>query len=429
MASHSGNGNGDTFSLLLLVEKDKMVTANFANRILWRHHLSFPLLCESPFHFFCRCYCRCRYCSNGCKGSKGRICHTLSKSERRRCSTELCKTEQTDFVFEIVRTGTSNGSEGLKRPQEKGIKTNVELDDEWKVEHSIAGGHPNKKSKPEIQMASEGLQDNVMKDSDNDGSDVDEYGRSVKQQNRRRANSDHQSPNNWPPVFNRRSATYDFDERSGMFYHAPTQFYFDPRTKLYYGIEESAYFRYCEEKDPPFELVEGSNDHVNNQEELVVSGNVTTSQTTDTNNNMIRINLKTPAQKRAERPGQGMNKPNATRNKKRTTSVRGKEELYLPLSGRPTAPNTTAPTSSLHSQNLLRWSSRSTRTILKTRDGKSVCMLCRRKFRSDEALVRHEELSKRHKMAISETGVQDKQDPTSNYRDRAKERRILHGLP
>ncbi|KAI1779415.1 hypothetical protein F4818DRAFT_404470 [Hypoxylon cercidicola] len=66
------------------------------------------------------------------------------------------------------------------------------------------------------------------------------------------------------------------------------------------------------------------------------------------------------------------------------------------------------------------------------------CLLCRRKFKNESSLRRHEQMSDMHKANLdNETltvkATQDLKDigkePVSNYRDRAKERRMVHNQP
>lgn len=66
------------------------------------------------------------------------------------------------------------------------------------------------------------------------------------------------------------------------------------------------------------------------------------------------------------------------------------------------------------------------------------CLLCRRKFVSEPSLRRHEQLSDLHKSNLSNDLLIRKATkdlnavgkvPTSNYRDRAKERRLAHNQP
>ncbi|KAJ3574546.1 hypothetical protein NPX13_g4324 [Xylaria arbuscula] len=66
------------------------------------------------------------------------------------------------------------------------------------------------------------------------------------------------------------------------------------------------------------------------------------------------------------------------------------------------------------------------------------CFLCRRKFKNEPSLRRHEQLSDMHKTNLKDENLIAKatrdlkalgKEPTSNYRDRAKERRLAHNQP
>lgn len=66
------------------------------------------------------------------------------------------------------------------------------------------------------------------------------------------------------------------------------------------------------------------------------------------------------------------------------------------------------------------------------------CLLCRRKFVSEPSLRRHEQSSDLHKKCLGDKVLIEKavaslkavgKEPTSNYRDRAKERRLAHKQP
>ncbi|KAI0440014.1 hypothetical protein F4803DRAFT_492984 [Xylaria telfairii] len=66
------------------------------------------------------------------------------------------------------------------------------------------------------------------------------------------------------------------------------------------------------------------------------------------------------------------------------------------------------------------------------------CLLCRRKFKNEPSLRRHEQMSDMHTTNLADEGLIDKatqslkalgKEPTSNYRDRAKERRQAHNQP
>ncbi len=66
------------------------------------------------------------------------------------------------------------------------------------------------------------------------------------------------------------------------------------------------------------------------------------------------------------------------------------------------------------------------------------CLLCRRKFKNEPSLRRHEGMSDMHKTNLEDEDLITKatqdlkalgKEPTSNYRDRAKERRLAHNQP
>ncbi|KAI1374889.1 hypothetical protein F4677DRAFT_145928 [Hypoxylon crocopeplum] len=66
------------------------------------------------------------------------------------------------------------------------------------------------------------------------------------------------------------------------------------------------------------------------------------------------------------------------------------------------------------------------------------CLLCRRKFKSEASLRRHEQISDMHKANLDNKTMIAKairdlkavgKEPVSNYRDRAKERRMAHNQP
>ncbi|KAI2470149.1 hypothetical protein F4781DRAFT_391920 [Annulohypoxylon bovei var. microspora] len=66
------------------------------------------------------------------------------------------------------------------------------------------------------------------------------------------------------------------------------------------------------------------------------------------------------------------------------------------------------------------------------------CLLCRRKFKNEPSLRRHEQMSDMHKANLDNEALIAKatkdlkalgKEPVSNYRDRAKERRMVHNQP
>jgi len=216
--------------------------------------------------------------------------------------------------------------------------------------------------------------------------DVDEFGR-IKTASSTKSHK-------WPPVFTRRSATYVFDAVSSMFYHASTQFFYDPKTKLYYGNQQKLYYRHCPGQNPPFQEYEGQ------------TGNEHAPKLIESKKPAISIKLKTKVLARSHKEGV-------------KSAV-----LSSPV---PKSNKTT-------DDNLNRWTERNREKrgeleAIITKAGQPVCLLCKRKFKDINHLYRHEQTSDMHKSNLNRHLERKKHlTPESQfYRDRALERRILHG--
>eukprot|EP00547_Thalassionema_nitzschioides_P002468 CAMPEP_0194203860 /NCGR_PEP_ID=MMETSP0156-20130528/3519_1 /TAXON_ID=33649 /ORGANISM="Thalassionema nitzschioides, Strain L26-B" /LENGTH=291 /DNA_ID=CAMNT_0038929705 /DNA_START=643 /DNA_END=1519 /DNA_ORIENTATION=- len=207
--------------------------------------------------------------------------------------------------------------------------------------------------------------------------------------------------------FWRRSASYIFDTRSGMFYHSSTQFFYDPKTKLYYGNKQQKYFVFCRGENPPFTEFKRDDETIEDNPEK----NEKVSQVED--RKVIAISLKT----------------------KVLHCIEKKEEKKIVNEKRCTGQTAVSKAKKEHNENIDRWSERGREKrgkdqTVRTKDGKPVCLLCKRKFGSIEKLDRHEELSSLHKLNLSKYSqrkniTEDRAE--AHYRDRALERRVLHG--
>lgn len=62
----------------------------------------------------------------------------------------------------------------------------------------------------------------------------------------------------WPPLFETDGAAYVFDARSGLFYEGFSDFFFDPKTKLYFGNKQQLYYMHCPGQQPAFVAVPNS---------------------------------------------------------------------------------------------------------------------------------------------------------------------------
>ena len=215
--------------------------------------------------------------------------------------------------------------------------------------------------------------------------DMDEFGRPKK-----RPKPDQTALLQWPPPFDKRNATYVFDAISGMFYHSISQFFFHPSTKLYFSNKEQKYFRHSPGEDSPFQPVEqGTQQEENTKISIHVKAPI------------IAITLKTKIL-----PGKG-----STKTKQQIPIAK---ILKIQPVGR---------SHKTYAAFIDRWSSRDR---LKTKVGNPICPWCRRKFTDLSHLQRHEEQSEQHKRIVSKWKHQQSQKD-HDYRDRARERRSLHG--
>ena len=98
----------------------------------------------------------------------------------------------------------------------------------------------------------------------NSEDDYDDDTKDRTRSNNNNRNKKKKKKREWPPCFDEtHGSDYILDVRSGMFYQAESDFFYDPQTKLYYGNKQAAYFRYNKDCDPP-KFVEISNSSNNN---------------------------------------------------------------------------------------------------------------------------------------------------------------------
>ena len=244
----------------------------------------------------------------------------------------------------------------------------------------------------------------------------------------------------WPPCFDRNGSAFVFDTRSGMFYEAETDFFFDPVSKLYYGNKQGCYYRYDDGKKA-FEHVQKVNPA---QAEDAIMDTIAKPSTADSGTQgkkkaAISIKLKTKALSSAK----STKKSSKTKTKAPTAAAAA---ASVPL------------VTKKHAADIDKWSERqvekrqqeeqapqptpsedTTKTIATTAKGEPICLLCRRKFATLAKLEYHEKVSNLHKENLAkqkkakeeETKVPPK--PSSQpqlpaaYVDRAQQRRTLYG--
>lgn len=214
----------------------------------------------------------------------------------------------------------------------------------------------------------------------------------------------------WPPPFESGGAAYDFHPGSGMFFEARANFFYDPKTKLYYGNRQKLYYTYSPEQDPPFCAL-GTQP---------TSGEAASVDTAagpkPEEKKKIAISLKTttlPGEKATKKP-----KAHKAPKKVKAAPPEPKKQ---------------------DAANIEVWAERgkeirdeTAKNVTMTTTNKPVCLLCRRKFASVEKLKKHEEVSALHKENLEKKRKEDEakgreRESRSDYRDRAFERRIMHG--
>lgn len=285
----------------------------------------------------------------------------------------------------------------------------------------------------------------------------------------------------WPPQFEKSGASYIFDARSGFFYEGASDFFFDPKTKLYYGNKQGKYFQYREGQDPPYQVVEHGKDEVapGGVGETVLSDTKldsedTISTTTTPAKNTAKAEKKKIAISLKSKKPLGFSKTStekAKENMEETTEPMQASDHNPEVVANP--PVTVTPKAQKqHQADIEKWSARGREShnsgsaighnsgsspqtnstlspqcmtagavnlnkVVKTAKGQPICILCRRKFASLEKLRQHEQVSDLHKKNLAKKAAAEAasnkvkevtpSDVSLEYRDRAKERRVLYG--
>lgn len=292
----------------------------------------------------------------------------------------------------------------------------------------------------------------------------------------------------FPPRFESSSADYSFDAQTGFFFEEQYDFFYDPKSKLYFSNERKMYYRHeddtpkvadlakdknsaslattANDKDdkgtrPPksasrdkagkFLLVEESegkalmkfgNDHSNEVDvgqDLIVQalkgGNLSS---TANSKKKISISIKSF--------GKNKKKDQKTKQKQKQTKVEKELEKQI-VEKQPM-------TVKAHEADMEMWSLRgkerdadddnnATTTrhaditldchgnkagngYRKTRSGKPICWICKRKFTGLESLRLHTKLSDLHKWHLQNNSASKNQEDGSKYIDRARHRRTMY---
>ena len=277
----------------------------------------------------------------------------------------------------------------------------------------------------------------------------------------------------FPPPFDSSSSDYAFDPQTGYFYEERSDFFYDPKSKLYYDKEQKLYYSHekkhvskTDEKskaDPReedcfqrFDQAEGKikmrfigfessdvgekGEIMDGVQDLITLPNA--NQADGKRKNKISINIKQKP-KKAVTSGSGLTKKsqklNQVKNEKHKQSQAQKMrhedmEKWSQRIKEVTANDENDSAMPAHiapalggSEEMLSISSclPVNERIVKTKSGKLVCILCKRKFASMEKLVHHEALSEFHKYNVLRL-IQKEKSVTKEYIDRAHQRRIMY---
>lgn len=267
--------------------------------------------------------------------------------------------------------------------------------------------------------------------------------------------------NDWPPPFESDGASYIFDSRSGLFYEGSSNFFFDPKTKFYFSCKEQKYYQLCP-KNGKHSFSEVT--HVDNQteksesnankEEIGVSTSDGLKNSSASNKKCdkrkIEISLKTKSidtksSSNVSNPVSSLDissNKQVTPTKDSTTVSKVQQEHHVDMekwSERDRESNKASQTkkSPQVSNNLVTAKDMSKEkssvdNVKLTLTGKPICVLCKRKFGNVEKLKQHEQFSAMHKQNLAKEEMSSAEKVKTEtvlmeYRDRAKERRTMHG--
>ena len=240
-----------------------------------------------------------------------------------------------------------------------------------------------------------------------------------------------QQETEWPPCFEKDGSAFVLDSRSGMFYESRSDFFYDPKSKLYYGNKKGSYFKYDDALTPPFvEFHKVADNPGKGVDPTAVSLDPIADTTIEVRKtSVISINIKSKkAKKRMKVNETNAVQPVVTKHQKKQAAnlekwSERKAEIQAEL---PASPGSTVATASIATSN--------PEKIVRTAKGEPICTVCKRKFPSVEKLRLHERMSELHKQNLAKNAAtaaaghkRRPSPPATEYQDRAKKRRELHG--
>jgi OCRE domain len=254
----------------------------------------------------------------------------------------------------------------------------------------------------------------------------------------------------WPPCFETDGSMYVLDPRCGMFYEHTSDFFYDPKSKLYFGTRQETYYQYDATQNPPFvstsESAEGASSSVAAQksecppqasrgsisQDVIPSAEERRGHSYTSASIAIRIKSK-PSTKKSKAPASlqapknsnpvDLLSPDGPRASSADTSgvgpVTGSVRLQKDVeniskwTARQAELGSSGPASSVglvpamavpESYSLNEVSSSAVpgeTSISFTKDGNPICRLCQRKFPSVDKLRHHERASELHKSNLA----------------------------
>lgn len=246
----------------------------------------------------------------------------------------------------------------------------------------------------------------------------------------------------WPPSFEEANAAWHFKAESGTYFYEPlTRFYYETRSKLYYNLNDGRYYRHTPGADPPYQPWDPPEPTGAPPAESK-SAEQTAAQASEFSEEpgkkkpitialkpvkvgATNLKLAKQAQKDIQKWGtvqkeiaqevEQVNAPPAAGPSDVTTASARKRGLS-DAGSEPSGGGGT-------NDDIKKFKPDKPLTTV-TADGVPICLLCKRQFKSVELLQKHEKESKLHLENVAKLAAQQAKP---KYRNRAEERRALHG--
>jgi RNA-binding protein 5/10 len=249
-----------------------------------------------------------------------------------------------------------------------------------------------------------------------------------------------------------------------MFYEAISDFFYDPKSKLYYGNRKGAYFRYDATPDPPafvevqkvtHSSTSDQNGMQNTLDQVPIQSSTMPQQGAEAVKPKIAIKWKTkkikssssapssPTNVTETGPSISKSQKQQIANIEKWTEKQAELKQDIGASSLVTMlPPTTTVSSGGANQPSMALSNPSVDTgkVRMTAKGEPICMVCKRKFPNIDKLRLHERASELHKNNLQKFQEQEQASgakrkspdntsapPAAEYQDRAQKRRQLHG--